>query len=143
MTIEPVPVVIIDGAQSFDRCHERGDVHLHRRAESLQRLVLDPDRATDAGVVHEHVDATEPVEHLGNEAFTVGVVRHVGHDDVCPGELGGERLEPIGSPGGQHYLRADAMEDGREVSAESRGGPRDHGDLTVESEVIEGRGDSW
>ena len=98
---------------------QRGDVHLHRRAESLQRLVLDRDRATDAGVVHEHVDATEPGEHVGDESSAIGLVRHVGDDDVCPGKLGGERLEPLGAPGGQHHLRADAVEYGREVRAES------------------------
>ena len=122
---------------------QRSDVHLHRQAKSLQRLVLDRDRATDAGVVHEHVDATEPGEHVGDEAFTIGVVGHVGHDHVCPGKLGRERLEPLGSSGGQHHLGADAVEDGREVRAESRGGSRDHRDLTVQSEAVEWRRDSW
>ena len=54
---------------------------------------------------------------------TIGFVGHVGDDDVCPGKLGGERLEPLGSPGSQHHLRANAVEYGREVRAESEEAP--------------------
>jgi hypothetical protein len=54
-----------------------------------------------------------------------------------PGQPGGERVEPFGSTGGQHHLCADAVEYGREVSAEAGGRSRDHGDLAVEPEAIE------
>ena len=87
---------------------QRGDVDLHRRAESSSVSSSTATDAADAGVVDEHVDAAEPVEHLGDEAFTIGVVGHVGHDDVRAREARRRALEPLGSPGGDHHLRADA-----------------------------------
>jgi len=69
---------------------ERGDVDLHRCPETLQLLVLDGNRAADPGVVHEHVDATEPIEHVGNETFAIGLAGHVGDAHVRARQCCGE-----------------------------------------------------
>ena len=59
----------------------------------------------DAGVVHEHVDPAEPLDRGGDEALAVGVDADVAGDHVHPlvAELGGELLEPVGTPGGDHH----------------------------------------
>ncbi len=100
--------------------------------------MLDRNGPTDAGVVHEHVDPTEPIEHLGHErvrarsssARSAAIAREPG---ISPTSCS----EPSGPSGGHDHLRADGMEDAGEVIAETgrRAGDDDH--LIVETETIE------
>ena len=74
---------------------------------------------------------------VGDQALAVvGVGQVGGHDDGSV-ELGGQRLQPVGPPGGQHDLRADGVEHPGEAGAEARRGPGDDGHLAVEAEQAE------
>ena len=86
------------------------------------------DNLTRADKFHNLVDC-EIADYLDKNEFL---------DAVEAGELDGA-VEAVLHQG----ARSDTMEHGREMSAESRGGSCDDGDLAVESEAIEWRLDSW
>ena len=68
------------------------------------------------------------------EALAVVRLGEVGGHDDGVGEVGGERLEPVGPPGGDHDAGPDGVEHPGEAVAEARRGPGDDGDLAVEAE---------
>ena len=122
---------------------ERRDVDLHHEAEPVDLLVLERHLLADAGVVDEHVDATELLDGRVDDAHPVLLERQVGGDDERPLQLGGERLQPVLAASDEDHRRADGVEDPGEALAESGRRSGDDGDTSVETEHrerIEGGG---
>ena len=112
---------------------DRRDVHLHRRAERVERLLLDPDHRADPGVVHEDVDPATLLDGRGHEPLPFVGRRQVRPHGNGSGQLGRQRLQTVLAPGGEHDTCTGRMEHPR------RSGRR--GPMTLPSRGRPGRPD--
>jgi hypothetical protein len=117
------------------QCAEEVDVH--RRPPPGEVGVEEPAVvAVGERVVHEDVEAAEPLDHGGDGGGArvgVGDVEADGEGGRAPlGDLGGQRLRAPGGPGADHDRRPLAAERQRHVPAQARTGARHERDLPLQ-----------
>lgn len=118
-------------------------VDAHHGVEVLVRELGDGARDASARVVHEHVDAPEALEGLGDDALEVGALRDVGDDDE------GVRSEPLrdlleqGPPAGdEDDAGALGDEERREGGSDARARSGDDDDAILHARnVLPGEGE--
>jgi hypothetical protein len=95
----------------------------------------------DAGVVDQHVDASEALDGRLHDPLGVLLARHVGRDGqaAAAGVLDQrDRVdEPLGPAAGHHDVGARLRASLREADAEPRGRAGDDHDLVVQAEALE------
>ena len=113
---------------------QRVEVHVDHPAELVDGLVLGRHHVADAGVVHEHVDATEPLERGGDEGLEIGVDGDVARDRDRSGQPLDERFEPVEPTGRDHDGGPGRVQHLGEAHAQPARRAGDDGDLAVEPE---------
>ena len=136
-TIAPPPRSIIDGADSFDRCHTAVTLISIASRKRSSGSLGDGHRFADAGVVDQHVDPAEVIERRRDEMLAGSIVGDVRGDGERTGQLRGEPFETIEPAGGHDHLGTDGVEDSGEVRAEAGRRTGHDGDAAVEAEAIE------
>ena len=111
-----------------------GDVHLHGAPERVQVLVLDRHGVADAGVVDEHVDRPGWLDRLGDQPLPLLGDGHVGRHDDRAGEVGRQRLQPVGAASRQHHRGACRVEHPGEAITETGRRAGDDGHAVLEPE---------
>jgi hypothetical protein len=132
------------GERGFGQRERCGHVEVEGLLESADRRVEQRGRHAAARVVHDDVDAPELGDRGVDEPFdVVEVIDVAGDDEGLTAErpnLGGDRFELFGRPGGQRDVRAGfGQGSGRAGTDPPSGSGHDRG-AAVESETVEQHG---
>ncbi len=139
------------GADGGDVHHVARALRLHRRqhgGDAVQHAAdVDVDHAVPfvhpqrghrgqrhhAGIVDDHVDASETFERMGGEGLDVRAARHVQRpglgDAAARRDVGHDALEPVGAAGAQQHRGAAVREQPRRGFADAAAGAGDEDDF--------------
>jgi hypothetical protein len=73
-----------------------GDVHRDDPVPALEIGVGDLAAGGNAGIVHQHIDAAEPLHRRAHQRFDLAVLRHIGHarEHALLGKVGRHLFQP-------------------------------------------------
>jgi hypothetical protein len=121
-------------ADELAQQEQRIEVDVDDPTEVVDRLVLGCDGRADAGVVHQHVDATEALDGGGDEGLEISIDGHIARHRDCARQPLDEGLEAIESAGRHHDGRAGGVEDLGEPQTQPTRCPGDDRDGVVQPE---------